>query len=120
MCGEVKLTVVQQAKLMALRGKPASAFYGHISHVIANATGVPFCGFARKENLDTTWQGKVVEEVKLEVVAFKEKGVWFERRGYLRVVIVNYSGSKEARIVTEPADKLVARVHHRQPVIIAA
>mgnify|MGYP005828830867 CR=1 FL=1 len=86
--------------------------------VIQETLGISFGGFARQESSEY-WTKRTVGFAPIEVTGFEEQGVLFSRSGYMGVLIVDdpYQNGRTARIITEPADDDVGRIHNRQPVI---
>lgn len=100
--------------------KPANSDWTiDLDTAIYSHTGHHFGGFLRKESFDRTWSKRVVANHWIPVEGFIEKGYKFIRPGKMSVVDVQdpYHGDIRSRIVTEPADADVMRVHPRQPVI---
>jgi hypothetical protein len=117
MCGSVRMSVMEKARLSQATGKPASCFEGKISSIISNITGEYFGGFLRKESMETTWKGKILSERRVPIIGFTEKGSYFACKGLLRIAMVR-TGRVEARVITEPAGPSVRLVHHRQPCLL--
>ena len=83
-----------------------------------------FGGHCRSENIASVWAGKIEREVKIEASEFHERDTI---GGSMKLVpfrmppnkaILGIITNGELRIVTEPATGEVAKIHHRQPVLV--
>ena len=82
-----------------------------------------FTGHARRENLDTVWNGKIARHVKIQAESFMERNTKGGNYNEMKVFSVPkgkgihgiITKSEELRIVTQPAQGAVAEVHHRCP-----
>lgn len=87
-----------------------------------------FGGHARIENLSTVWAGKIKDVVAIHAETFSErdtvsgtrepKNFYVPKGKAIYGVIIESGGARELRIVTQPADINVAKVHHRMPSFI--
>lgn len=84
-----------------------------------------FGGHARIENIDLKWNGKIERHVKIEASEFLERDT-VSGSGKLRPFPIPphrcihgiITKQNELRIVTQPADKEVSKVHDRMPRLI--
>jgi hypothetical protein len=82
-----------------------------------------FGGHARRENLDSTWQGKIERHVKIIADNFAERDTVGGSRQFKHFKVpdgkaihaIITKNPHEVRIVTQPATGNVAKVHHRMP-----
>ena len=85
-----------------------------------------FGGHARKENLDSTWQGKVERHVKVMAENFAERDTIGGSKKFKHFKVptgkaihaIITKNPHEVRIVTQPSTGNVAKVHHRMPAFL--
>ena len=82
-----------------------------------------FGGHARKENLDSTWAGKIERHVKIMAETFAERDTVSGTKKFKNFNVpagksihgIIVKNSHEVRIVTQPSYGNIAKVHHRCP-----
>jgi hypothetical protein len=119
MCQSLKVNATWAAKYAAtLRQRTG------LGDIIEHITGFPFEGFIRNESIESgVWDHRITKKgTYIEIDGFSERNHttgevhYFPRKGRIRVEVVNgFRGYKESRIVTEPAQGEIKKIHGRQP-----